>query len=70
MTTRLEKYRVAGLDWTGMDFTEPVIVTCQQCQQQSPVFTYRDDGGADTTASLDDLAGWAANHRCEQEGTP
>jgi hypothetical protein len=68
--TRPEDFRVAGLDWTGMEFTEPVIVTCQRCKQASPEFAYRDDGGADRTASLADLIDWAAGHDCEQGKRP
>src|SRR5580692_800905 len=42
----------------------PVRVTCTRCGRPSPAFTYRDDGGADYTADLRELAEWAEKHQC------
>jgi len=60
----LSAFRVGGLDDEGLNPTQPVKVTCTQCGRLSPWFTYRDDGGADQTASLGDLVTWALAHDC------
>jgi hypothetical protein len=60
----LSRFRVAGLDDEDGEATQPVRVTCAECKRPSPWFTYRDDGGADYTAPLDDLVKWAQDHRC------
>ena len=64
----LSRFRVGGFDDEGGDATEPVRITCTGCKRLSPWFTYRDDGGADRTAPLNDLAAWAQEHRCLQPG--
>jgi endogenous inhibitor of DNA gyrase (YacG/DUF329 family) len=60
----LSRFRVGGFDDEADKPTEPVKVTCTGCGRPSPWFTYRDDGGADRTASLSDLVTWAQEHRC------
>jgi hypothetical protein len=60
----LRRFRVGGLDDEDEKPTQPVRVTCTDCKRMSPWFTYRDDGGADYTAPLDDLVKWAQDHRC------
>ena len=59
-----ERFKVGGFDDESMEPTEPVRVTCTDCGEVSPWFTFRDDGGLDTTAALDVLINWAREHRC------
>jgi hypothetical protein len=58
------RFRVGGLDDESEKPTEPVQVICTRCGNSSPWFTFRDDGGADRTAPLDELVAWAQEHRC------
>jgi hypothetical protein len=60
----LSHFRVGGLDDEDGKPTQPVRITCTGCKRPSPWLTYRDDGGADYTAPLDDLVKWAQDHRC------
>lgn len=60
----LSRFRVGGHDDESGQPSEPVRVTCTQCKRPSPWFTYRDDGGADYTADLRELAEWAQAHKC------
>lgn len=60
----LSRFRVGGLNDETDKPTEPVQVICTQCKRASPPFTYRDDGGADYTADLRELAEWAQKHQC------
>jgi len=59
------KFRVAGYDGEYLEWTQPVQVTCPAGHKRE--FTYRDDGGADTTADLDEINNWASEH---QDCTP
>src|ERR1035441_10399918 len=58
------RFRVGGLDDEDGNATQPVQVVCTECREVSPYFTYRDDGGADRTAPLDDLITWVQHHSC------
>ena len=60
----LSQSRVAGSDDEGGDYTQPVRVTCTHCARRSPPWSFRDDGGADYTADLRELAEWAEKHQC------
>lgn len=62
----LSRFRVGGFNDESGDYTEPVQVTCTQCSRPSPPFTFRDDGGADYTADLRELADWAQAHQCRR----
>ena len=61
------RFRVGGLDDEDGNATQPVQVVCTECREVSPYFTYRDDGGADRTAPLDDLITWVQHHSCYLE---
>jgi hypothetical protein len=60
----LSRFRVGGFDDESGGYTQPVRVTCTRCGRPSPAFTFRDDGGADYTADLRELAEWAQAHQC------
>jgi len=60
----LSRFRVGGFEGERGAWTEPVRVTCTRCKCPSPPFTHRDDGGADYTADLRELAEWTLAHRC------
>ncbi len=62
-----DRFKVGGLHDEIMEPTQPVRVICGNCGEQSPWFTYRDDGGADTTASLAELTRWAEDHQCTRK---
>jgi len=64
-TADLSRFRVAGFDDEGMGYTQPVEVSCGQCDE-AQAFTWRDDGGADYTESLPALVAWAAGHQCKE----
>lgn len=57
-------FRVAGFDDQTGDANEPVTVTCGACGEESPWFTYRDDGGGDRTGDLAAVVAWAMEHHC------
>jgi len=57
----LAGFRVGGFDDETMKYTEPTQVACRRCGTAQE-FTWRDDGGADRTESLDVLTAWAAGH--------
>ena len=61
---KLSRFRVGGFDDEDGNATEPVKVICTQCGRPSPWRGFRDDGGADRTAPLDELVAWADGHRC------
>jgi hypothetical protein len=60
----LERFSVAGFDDEGMEYTQPVQITCAACHLTSPGMTYRDDGGADYTTPLSNLVKWVQEHKC------
>jgi prevent-host-death family protein len=61
------RFRVAGFDDEGLNFTQPVEVRCERCGE-ARTFTDRDDGGADHTESLSVLLKWAQDHQCKETG--
>lgn len=64
----LDGFLVGGFDDEGGQATEPVRIWCTECSTGSPFMTNRDDGGADYTTPLDDLAAWALDHECDEDG--
>ncbi len=60
----LSRFRVGGVNDETSEPTELVQVICTGCGRPSPPLTFRDDGGADYTTPLSDLAEWAQEHRC------
>lgn len=63
----LAGFRVAGFNDEGStkpsEYTEPVAIQCGRCGAAQDM-GWRDNGGADRTAPLNELVAWAYGHEC------